>query len=58
LSASEFKDYVPHVTLAYLEEGEPVPAQHPKVPVSFDELHVKRGDDVVSFPLSGPGGTE
>jgi 2'-5' RNA ligase len=51
LNASEFKNYTPHVTLAYLEEGEAVPEQHPKVPVSFTHLHVKRGDDVRSFPF-------
>jgi 2'-5' RNA ligase/ADP-ribose pyrophosphatase YjhB (NUDIX family) len=53
LNASQFKDYKPHVTLAYLEDGEAMPAPHPTVPVSFDRLHVKRGDDVKSFPFGG-----
>jgi 8-oxo-dGTP diphosphatase len=53
LSASEFKKFVPHVTRAYLEEGDAMPAPHPTVPVSFGRLHVKRGDDITSFPFGG-----
>jgi 8-oxo-dGTP diphosphatase len=53
LSASEFKKFVAHVTLAYLEDGEKMPAPHPTTPVSFARLHVKRGDEVVSFPFGG-----
>lgn len=51
LSASEHRLYRPHVTLAYLEPDEDLPEPHPRVPVSFSRLYVKRGDDVVSFPL-------
>ncbi len=51
LSASEHRNYRPHVTLAYLEPGDDLPAPHPKVEVRFSHLHVKRGDQVVSFPL-------
>lgn len=53
LSASEHKDYRPHVTLAYLEEGDSLPAPHPAVPLHFDRVHVKRGDDIRSYPLGG-----
>lgn len=53
LSASEHKDYRPHVTLAYLGEGDSLPEPHPSVPLRFTHVHVKRGDDVVSFPLTG-----
>jgi len=53
LSASEHTDWRPHVTLAYLEEGDSLPAPHPAVPLRFDRIHVKRGDDVRSFPLGG-----
>ena len=53
LSASEHKDYRPHVTLASLEEGDGLPAPHPAVPLRFTHVHVKRGNDVVSFPLTG-----
>lgn len=53
LSGSEFKKFVPHVTRAYLEEGDAMPAPHPTVPVSFGRLHVKRGDEIKSFPFGG-----
>jgi rifampin ADP-ribosylating transferase len=52
-SASEHKDYRQHVSLAYLEEGDSLPAPHPAVPVRFTHVHVKRGDEVVSYPLGG-----
>lgn len=51
LSASEHKDFRPHVCLAYLEHGDPLPPPHPARQVSFTHLHVKRGDQVVRFPL-------
>jgi 2'-5' RNA ligase len=53
LSASEHKDWRPHVTLSYMEEGDSLPAPHPAVMVRFDRVHVKRGDEAVSFPLTG-----
>jgi 2'-5' RNA ligase len=53
LSASEHKDWAPHVTLAYLQPGEPLPAPHPPVPVTFTHLSVHRGDEVYRFPLGG-----
>lgn len=53
LSASEHKDYHPHVTLGYFDEDEPLPAPHPRVPVHFTHLSVHRGDDVRRFPLGG-----
>lgn len=56
LSASEHTDYRPHCTLAYLKDGDSLPAPHPAVPLRFTHVHVKRGDEVVSFPLSGRGG--
>jgi 2'-5' RNA ligase len=53
LSASEHKDWKPHVTLAYLDEGDPLPAAGAAVPVTFTHLSVHRGDDVRRFPLGG-----
>lgn len=54
LSASEHPDWNPHVTLAYLEQGEPLPDPVTPVPVTFTHLSVHRGDDVERFPLGGP----
>jgi len=53
LSASEHKDWRPHVTLAYLDEGEPLPPPLPLQPVTFTHLSVHRGDEVRRFPLGG-----
>jgi hypothetical protein len=54
LSASEHKDWKPHVTLAYVEPGEPLPAPVPQTQVMFTSLSVHRGDDEVArFPLGG-----
>lgn len=52
LSASEHaNNFRPHVTLAYLEPGDDIPGPHPPVKVRFGRLYVKRGDEMVSFPL-------
>ena len=51
LSASEHRHYRPHLTLGYYEPDEDLPAPHPPVQVRFGRLHVKRGDEVASFPL-------
>jgi 8-oxo-dGTP pyrophosphatase MutT (NUDIX family) len=52
LSASEHKDWKPHVTLAYVEPGEPLPDPVPHTPVTFTHLSVHRGhDEVVRFPF-------
>jgi 8-oxo-dGTP pyrophosphatase MutT (NUDIX family)/2'-5' RNA ligase len=54
LSASEHKDWKPHVTLAYVEPGEALPGPLPATPVTFTHLSVHRGhDEAVRFPL-GP----
>jgi len=53
LSASEHKDWTPHVTLAYLDPGDPLPAPLEPVPVTFACLSVHRGDQVELFPFGG-----
>jgi 2'-5' RNA ligase len=53
LSASEHQAYRPHVTLAYLDEGDRLPASVPPTRVTFTHLSVHRGPEVVSFPLGG-----
>jgi 2'-5' RNA ligase len=53
LSASEHRDWTPHVTLAYLDPGDPLPAPLEPVPVTFAYLSVHRGEDVERFPLGG-----
>jgi 2'-5' RNA ligase len=51
LSASEHADWHPHVTLAYTEPGDPLPAAVPETPVTFTHLSVHCGNDVGRFPL-------
>jgi 2'-5' RNA ligase len=54
LSASEHKDWRPHVTVAYAAPGEPLPDPVPATAVTFTSLSVHRGDDeVMRFPLGG-----
>jgi 2'-5' RNA ligase len=45
--------YTPHMTRAYLAEGDPLPEPLPDVPVTFTHLSVHRGDDVQQFPFGG-----
>jgi 2'-5' RNA ligase len=58
LSASEHKDWKPHVTLAYIGRDDPLPAPVPATPVKFTHLSVHRGDDVKRFPLGGAGSSQ
>ena len=52
LSASEHKDWKPHVTLAYVGPADPLPGPVPQTPVTFTHLSVHRGDDEVErFPF-------
>jgi len=53
LSASEHKDWKPHVTLAYLEPGEQLPPERRPAGIRFTHLSVHRGDDTARFPLGG-----
>jgi 8-oxo-dGTP pyrophosphatase MutT (NUDIX family)/2'-5' RNA ligase len=52
LSASEH-DFMPHITLAYLDPDDPLPKPLPLTPLTFDYLSVHRGDEVVRFALGG-----
>ena len=54
LSASEHADWKPHVTVAYVDPGDPLPARVPCTQVTFTHLSVHRGDDVARFPLGAP----
>jgi GNAT superfamily N-acetyltransferase len=54
LSASQHKDWKPHVTVAYVGPGESLPDPVPQTPVTFTHLSVHRGrDEVVRYPLGG-----
>jgi hypothetical protein len=54
LSASEHRDYHPHVTLAYLNPGDPLPDPVAPATVTFTHLTVHRGNQAVSYPLGPP----
>lgn len=56
LSASEFTDYHPHVTLAYVQPGQPFPHPVPPTPVAFTHLTMHHRDSVARIPL-GPAAT-
>lgn len=56
LSASEHRDHHPHVTLAYLDDGDPLPDPVPPTSVTFTSLTVHRGANTASFPLGPAGG--
>jgi len=45
--------YKPHCTIAYLEEGDPLPDPLPHMPVTFTHLSVHRGEDVKRFSFGG-----
>jgi 8-oxo-dGTP pyrophosphatase MutT (NUDIX family) len=51
LSASEFSQWSPHVTLAYQEPYDALPGPVPVTPVTFTHVSVHRGDEVARFPL-------
>ena len=51
LSASEFSQWSPHVTLTYLDPGAPLPDPGPPVPVTFTHLSVHRGGEVYRIAL-------
>ena len=50
-NASQHKDFHPHMTLAYLDPGEPLPDPIPPTSVTFTHLSVHRGDEVKRFPF-------
>jgi 2'-5' RNA ligase len=51
LSASEHAEWHPHVTLAYVNPGDPLPPPVPETPVTFTHLSVHCGNDVGRFAL-------
>ena len=52
-NASEHTDYRPHVTLAYVDDGDPMPPPVDETPVAFTHLSVHRGDEIRRFPFRG-----
>jgi 2'-5' RNA ligase len=51
--ANDF-DYTPHITLAYVDEDDPLPVeQAPRVPLKFDTLCLAIGDEHFLFPMRG-----
>jgi hypothetical protein len=52
-NASQHKDFHPHMTLAYLDPDEDLPAPIPATAVSFTHLSVHRGGEVKRFPFGG-----
>lgn len=59
LNASQFTDWQPHVTMAYLDPGDPLPAPLDPVEVTFTHLSVHRSDGLVRrYPFGGGGGGE
>jgi 2'-5' RNA ligase len=58
LNASEHTDFHPHITLKYLDQGEPLPAEPEPIPVSFTHLTLHHGDDVRHFPFAGKLGAK
>jgi 8-oxo-dGTP pyrophosphatase MutT (NUDIX family) len=54
LSASQFAQWSPHITRAYVDEGDDPPDPLPPVPVTFEYLSVHRSDGkVFRFTLGG-----
>jgi 2'-5' RNA ligase len=50
--ASEHQDFTPHITLAYLDEGDPLPDAVPQVRIPVDAVHVHLGGRVFArIPL-------
>jgi len=52
-NASEHADFTPHVTLTYLDEGDPMPDPVPETPITFGGLSVHRGDETMWYPFGG-----
>jgi len=63
LAAAGFEEpgdhgFIPHITLAYLDEGQKVPAlETENRPITFDELTLAWGDERSTFPLGVQRGT-
>lgn len=52
-NASQFADFKPHATLAYVDKGDPLPDPVEPTFVTFDRITVHRGQDVYHFPFTG-----
>lgn len=49
----EAHGFTPHITVDWIKEGAKLPAPLPKTPVTFTHIIVKRGDQLLRFPLGG-----
>ena len=52
---SSHPGYHPHVTLAYIDDGDPLPESPAPTTVAFTHLSVHRGGEVVRFPFASEG---
>lgn len=56
--ASEHQDFKPHITLKYLDEGEPLPDPVDRVEIPVDAVHIHLGGKVYARIPFGPGAVE
>jgi 8-oxo-dGTP pyrophosphatase MutT (NUDIX family) len=52
-NGSQHSDFHPHMTLAYMDSNEDLPAPIPPTPVTFTHLSVHRGDECRVFAFGG-----
>jgi hypothetical protein len=58
LSKSQHGIYIPHVTLTFVQPGDPLPAPQPEKHLVFPALSIRRGDEQRDFRFGPPDGTD